>query len=189
MKKYQHKENGQIGEVVHFKGVTTTLRFEDGSEQIITKANLKRWWELIEDTPDEVEVKEEVKEKTTKQKMIDAMNKAIAQSKRTELENENKQVAPQVNTKNMTWSEMKELFINHNKTSNKAIYGVVVYSNDNFEDEYSELSRSYRVSSNNNAFKSDKISNSIKGDCLDNSESGVRLDWYNWKVEYCYLEN
>lgn len=46
--KYMHKRTKVIGEVIHYKGITTTLRFEDGTEIILTPAQLKSEWELIE---------------------------------------------------------------------------------------------------------------------------------------------
>ena len=40
---YKNKKTGQIGRVVHL-GITTTLRFDDGSEVILTPANLRADW-------------------------------------------------------------------------------------------------------------------------------------------------
>lgn len=66
---------------------------------------------------------------------------------------------------------------------------VIVYKQSNFTKEYSETSRSYRVTSQSGkAFFHGMIGNSIYGECLDGSEDGVRLDAYNWKVERCYFE-
>lgn len=48
MTKYRHKKTGQIGEVIH-AGITTTLKFEDGTESILTPANLKRYWQEIKE--------------------------------------------------------------------------------------------------------------------------------------------
>ena len=36
--------------------------------------------------------------------------------------------------------------------------------------------------------KKGKISNPIFAECLDGIDVGVRLDWYDWDVEYCYME-
>lgn len=66
-------------------------------------------------------------------------------------------------------------------------YGVIVFSEDNWEKEYSLESRSYVVSSENRRFKAGAISNSLFGDSLDHSDMGVRLDLYGWKVEDCYM--
>ena len=68
------------------------------------------------------------------------------------------------------------------------LHGVIVYRPDNWEREYSEESRSYRVSNANRAFQDGKISSSLFGYCLDGTDPGVRLDWYNWRVDYCYME-
>lgn len=76
----------------------------------------------------------------------------------------------------------------HNNNPATPLTGVIVYSSDNWDKPYTETERSYRVSSRNNAFEYGKISNSIYGDCLDELEWGVRLDYYNWKVDYCYME-
>lgn len=67
--------------------------------------------------------------------------------------------------------------------------GVIVYKQSNFDKPYSETSRSYRVSNNNRAFQHGKIANSIFGHCLDGTDDGVRLDWYKWAVDYCYMED
>lgn len=67
--------------------------------------------------------------------------------------------------------------------------GVIVYKQSNFTKEYSETSRSYRVTNlSGKRFFDGMIGNSVYGDCLDGSDPGVRLDAYNWDVEYCYLE-
>lgn len=66
---------------------------------------------------------------------------------------------------------------------------VIVYDQSNFTKEYSETSRSYRVTSQSGkAFFHGMMGNSIYGECLDGSEDGVRLDAYAWKVERCYFE-
>lgn len=69
------------------------------------------------------------------------------------------------------------------------ITAVIVYAQSNFDREYSEESRSYRVSNfGGKAFFGGMCGNSIYGDCLDGSEQNVRLDAYNWKIEKCYFE-
>lgn len=95
--------------------------------------------------------------------------------------------------KKISYKELCDRMWEHNKQNNNGasgepISGVIVYKQSNFKDEYSELSRSYRVWSNNRAFQSGMIANSMFGDCLDGSEHGVRLDWYRWEVEYCYMD-
>lgn len=65
--------------------------------------------------------------------------------------------------------------------------GVIVYSQSNWEQEFSLESRSYVVSSNNRRFQEGKIANSMFGSSLDGSDMGVRLDLYNWEIDYCYM--
>lgn len=70
----------------------------------------------------------------------------------------------------------------------KPLRGVIVYKQSNFSKEYTEQERSYEViSTNGKAFSSGMFSNSIWGDSLDGSDKGVRLDCYNWDIDYCYL--
>jgi len=64
---------------------------------------------------------------------------------------------------------------------------VVVYKETNWEEDYSLESRSYRIERDNKFFQENKISNSLYGNCLDGCDFGVRLDWYNWEVDYCYI--
>lgn len=98
--------------------------------------------------------------------------------------------------KKLTWEELCDIFYRHNKEKEvrrqfedkKALIGVVVYKQSNFNKEYSELQRSYAFSSDNKHFIPGMGGNSIFGDCLDGSEWGVRLDWYNWTVDYCYIK-
>lgn len=186
MKRFKHKETGKIGEVVHDKGVTTTLRFEDGSEQIITPANLKRWWVEIDDVNEPENVEEKVLGAIN-----DYIDKALGEEPNTEKKKRKKDKLENAQVNKLSWNELKELFITHNEEtkedSKKAVNAIVVFSQDNFKDEYTEEQRSYRVSSNNKAFQH-KSGNSIFMSCLDGSDDNVRFDWYNWKVDYCYLE-
>lgn len=71
---------------------------------------------------------------------------------------------------------------------------VIVFTENSFKKEYSELERSYEVNKDCKYFDSSKIGNSLFGNCLDGKDKGVRLDWYmhpsesdRWKVEYCYI--
>ena len=97
----------------------------------------------------------------------------------------------------MTFEEVRDYFIEHNKTHNWAkdiIKAVVVFTPDSFNKEYSEESRSYIFSSDNKTFRN-CCSNSLYASCLDGTDQGVRLDYYmeyywkenRWKVDYCYL--
>lgn len=104
------------------------------------------------------------------------------------------------NIKKITYKELKEYFINFNKTHNyskEAIKGVIVFTEDSFDKEYSLESRSYVVSSNSKAFIPSMIGYSIFGSSLDGFDRGVRLEQYmkdeyavedGWKVDYCYLK-
>ena len=63
------------------------------------------------------------------------------------------------------------------------MYALITYKQENFEKEFSEQSRTYMVGSYNRYFESGKIANSLFGSCIDGTDVGVRLDWYNWKIE------
>lgn len=99
--------------------------------------------------------------------------------------------------KKISFGEMCKAFDEHNKKNNvtsqfedkNSLTGVIVYTKDSFDKEYPEVSRSYRVSSDNKYFLG-MCGTSLFGHCLDGSESYVRLDWYfgQWKIDYCYLE-
>lgn len=106
--------------------------------------------------------------------------------------------------KKITYAELKETFRNFNsdkgvtcKGLGKYITGVIVFTKDSFDIEYSLESRSYRVSSDNKAFIPNMCGYSIFGSALDGTDNGVRLEAYmeeehggdnGWKVDYCYLE-
>lgn len=65
--------------------------------------------------------------------------------------------------------------------------GVIVYKQENWDKPYTLEERSYEVNNHCNGFRGGLISGAIWGNCLDGKDVGVRLDWYNWKVEYCYF--
>lgn len=99
--------------------------------------------------------------------------------------------------KKLTWDEFVTLMYQHNVDNGitvkgmdeHPITGVVVYKQgDYFRKEYSEIERGYRVSSSNKAFIPGQIGSSIFANCLDGTEFGVRLDYYDWDVDYCYIE-
>lgn len=77
---------------------------------------------------------------------------------------------------------------NPDKQDTTCITGVIVFKQSNFNKPYTEQERSYRVSNASPTFQSGKISNRLSGDCLDGKDLGVRLDWYKWKVDYCYMD-
>lgn len=67
---------------------------------------------------------------------------------------------------------------------------VVVFTEASFTRPYSEIERSYQISSDAKYFDGNMIGNSLFGNCLDGNDSGVRLDNYmysGWKVDYCYI--
>lgn len=86
------------------------------------------------------------------------------------------------------WHIMHDFNVQHPEKQDEAcLFGVIVFKESNWETQYSELSRSYEVANCNRGFQPDKIANSIFGYCLDGTDPGVRLDWYKWEVEYCYM--
>ena len=85
-----------------------------------------------------------------------------------------------------------------NSICKETAHVVVVFTQDSFEKEYSEESRSYIVSSDNKAFLDGMGGYSIYSSSLDGSDVGVRLEAYmaeehggkdGWKVEYCYIKD
>ncbi|MBR5604261.1 MAG: hypothetical protein IKW51_08680 [Bacteroidales bacterium] len=74
----------------------------------------------------------------------------------------------------------------------RILKGVIVFTKDSFDKEYSEVQRSYKTNNLQKAWLPNMISNSIFADCIDGSDNGVRVDLYmyndkSWKVDYCYL--
>ena len=71
----------------------------------------------------------------------------------------------------------------------------IIFTADSFDREYSLLSRTYAVSSNNKAFRPNMGGYSIFGDSLDGTDIGVRLEGYmaeegnpgGWQVEDSYI--
>jgi hypothetical protein len=67
---------------------------------------------------------------------------------------------------------------------------VVVFTESSFEKPFTELERSYKISSGDKYFDGNMGGNSLYGNCLDGKDLGVRLDIYiyeGWKVDYCYI--
>lgn len=96
----------------------------------------------------------------------------------------------------MKYLELKEVFREHEKNWPKEhLTAMLVFTEDSFDKQYSRLSRSYMVSSDNKAFLPNMAGYSIFADCLDGTDRGVRLEWYmaeegnpgGWKVEDCYI--
>lgn len=92
----------------------------------------------------------------------------------------------------ITFSKLDEIMTEYNrrfpeKANSAELKGIIVYKQSNFDKPYTEEQRSYEVCNCNRRFQDGKISNALYGDCLDGKDVGVRLDWYNWSVEYCYM--
>ena len=91
--------------------------------------------------------------------------------------------------KKMTFKKFKEVMQSYNK-SGAVVTGVIVFTKDSFQKEYSELARSYEVRSDAKFFSLGALGNSLYGACLDGMDVGVRLDYYmhdGWKPEFCYI--
>lgn len=73
------------------------------------------------------------------------------------------------------------------RSAGKAKTGVIVYKESNWNKPYSLESRSYVVSNQCNYFDNEKISRALWGTSIDKSDKDVRLDYYEWEVDYCYL--
>lgn len=89
------------------------------------------------------------------------------------------------NSKHITFADFAKEFAKANEEG-REIYGVVVYSQSNWETEYSLESRSYATFSNQWGWDYSKMGHCRIGYALDGSES-IRMDWYQWKVDYCYF--
>ena len=92
----------------------------------------------------------------------------------------------------ITYAKLRKIMETHNvrfpeHSDKPVLHGVIVYRADNWTEDYSLEARSYRVSNNNRAFQPGKIARSLFGNSLDGTDQGVRLDWYNWRVDYCYM--
>ena len=97
----------------------------------------------------------------------------------------------------MTYAEVKQVFRELKQSSPKEdLTAHITFTEDSFVSQYSLLSRTYLVSSDNKAFWPSMGGYSIFAYCLDvTSDQGVRLDWYmaeegntgGWKVEDCYI--
>ena len=97
----------------------------------------------------------------------------------------------------ITWEELVNKCYTHNNVNGvhnqfgdkKPLICGVCYKQSNFTQPYSEESRTYEFRSDNKYFIAGCGGRSIFADCLDKKDLGVRLDWYEWDVEYCYIEN
>lgn len=96
----------------------------------------------------------------------------------------------------MTYKEMKQRFWEA-ENKEEHITGYIVFSEDSFNQPYSEESRTYVISSDNKAFQSGMCGYSIYGSCLDGTDKCLRMDGLmaderggkdGWKIEKCYIK-
>ena len=96
----------------------------------------------------------------------------------------------------MTYNELKQIFRDLKRNSPREdLTAHIIFTEDSFTKPYPLLSRTYRVSSDNKAFRPNMGGYSIFAYCLDGTDQGVRLDWCledegnigGWKVERCYV--
>lgn len=98
----------------------------------------------------------------------------------------------------LMFREFRKRMFEHNSAPGlkEPVYGVVVFTEDSFSRQYSLESRSYRVSSDNKAFRAGNYSVSLFGSALDGSDFGVKISAYmcdlnggedGWKVDHCYF--
>lgn len=66
---------------------------------------------------------------------------------------------------------------------------IIVYKASNWDKEYPEVSRSYRSRSNQWGWDYSKMGNCRIGDCLDGTDKGLRLDYFDWDIEFWYWED
>lgn len=103
-----------------------------------------------------------------------------------------------MDNQNMTYPELRDLFVEHNKTQlAKPVSACIVFAESNWPDRHCPVqSRTYEISSDNKAFRSSCCSTSLFGSCLDGTDQMVCLDWYmkefgnkdGWVVDHCYLK-
>ena len=96
----------------------------------------------------------------------------------------------------MTYGELRDRFC-ASEAKGQHITGYIVFTEDSFDRPYSELSRTYAVSSNNKAFQAGMGGYSIFASCLDGTDPCVRLEGFmaaehggkdGWKIERCYVK-
>ena len=80
-----------------------------------------------------------------------------------------------MDNQNMTYPELRDLFVEHNKTQlAKPVSACIVFADSNWPDWYYPLcSRTYEVSSDNKAFRPSCCSTSLFGSCLDGTDQMV----------------
>lgn len=97
--------------------------------------------------------------------------------------------------KRITLAELEQIFGKHNERTDidpykEPLKAVIVYTGRGWKKpayEYSLQERSYLTYSNSWGWDWSKLGNRRSGDSLDGADLGIRLDYYNWEVDYCYL--
>ena len=98
----------------------------------------------------------------------------------------------------MTYAGLTRRFREAERNGEAHLEGCIVFTQDSFTEQYSEVERTYMVSSDNKAFIPNMGGYSIYASSLDGSDPMVRLDRYmqaehggenGWKVERCYMKN
>ena len=96
------------------------------------------------------------------------------------------------------YAEMVKQFREAERNGTEHLQGYVVITEDSFSESYSEVARTYVVSSNNKAFIPGMGGYSIYASSLDGTDPMVRLEGYlrderggenGWKIERCYMKN
>ena len=98
----------------------------------------------------------------------------------------------------MTYGEMVAKFREHERSNPSThLTGFIVFTEDSFDKPYSLESRTYKVSSDNKAYRPNMGGYSIFGWAIDGSDPGVRLERLmaaekgganGWQGDYCYME-
>ena len=106
-----------------------------------------------------------------------------------EVDFDSEEAHPQVE---MSYAELSSLFRSVNDKGLTPIVGYITFTYDSFDKDYDEISRTYRVSSENKAYQSGMGGYSIYGSCLDGTDPCLRLEGYMrgenaWKIEKCYM--
>lgn len=66
----------------------------------------------------------------------------------------------------------------------KGLKAHVTFDKSNWGKEYAPTARTYEIEIDSNwGLDPSKEGRSIIGNCLDGIDLGVRLDWYQWKIE------
>lgn len=106
-----------------------------------------------------------------------------------EVDFDSEEAHPQVE---MSYAKLSYLFRSANDKELTPIVGYITFTSDSFDKDYNEISRTYRVSSENKAYQSGMGGYSIYASCLDGTDPCIRLEGYMrgenaWKIEKCYM--